>query len=591
MEKKKLVYWARYNQYYRIIEVDTDNNIVKMVVSKNKRDKSITKNMIAKVELCPEWQFIIMKNQYITAEENFVNSMRCNAEYARKINELMDFKRHGLVDSEMAMKELSNIFHRRFRDIKSDKDRHFRNKVKTLYEEILTEQSRNDNKKSYDQKIPSDVIALAKDKGLLIERNDDYITKKGSRVRPTKNELVKIRADKPCGYLIRSAEDKKAIAGVGYKFTSRQIVEFVQKYNPNTDFKEIDEMKKKYEEFKYVYDEKKDIVYKVIFNRHADNTLVLIVTDKKRAKDTIDDVFNAGYNIEIKEFARKETPFEWFYRMSQSEKVSERLTAAKFDSIEGIPEMNIVIDVLKKMVASDPDAEVIRVATDSLKRLGAVDTETVVTYTMKNENATDYATLYNEFLDSLDGRLHNKKQRRFEKSELSIGIPIETLKKIKSLGVNVCVIRTVNKNGYNITRYPVSKVFHTINEIDKWVDNELANRVVETDNSEVKKPEIKKSETPKSNKRELVLNEYKYWTCQYSGTVKVKILEILDNDLVKVDTIIKKQAPIIRDIKFIFNKEEHARKAMSDWEHADRKRRREEKAQKKAEKQNKVEQK
>ena len=41
-------------------------------------------------------------------------------------------------------------------------------------------------------------------------------------------------------------------------------------------------------------------------------------------------------------------------------------------------------------------------------------------------------------------------QRRFEKSELSIGIPIETMKKIKSLGANVCVIRTVNKNGYNI---------------------------------------------------------------------------------------------------------------------------------------------
>ena len=590
MEKKKLVYWARYNQHYRIIAVETDNKIVKMVVSKNKKDKSITRDMIARVELCPDWQFICMKNQHITAESNFINSMRCNTEYARKINELIDFKRNGLVDSDMAMKELSRIFHQGFRNVKSDKDRHFRNKVKALYEEILTEQTRNDNKRSYDQKIPSDVIALAKEKGLLIERNDDYITKKGSRVKPTKKELVKIRAEKPCGYLIRSATDKKVIASVGYKFTSRQIVEFVQKYNPNTDIKENDEMKK-YENFEYVYDEKKDIVYKVIFNRHADNTLVLIVTDKKHAKDTIDDVFNAGYNIEIKEFARKETPFEWFYRMSQSEKVSERVTAAKFESIEGIPEMNIVIDVLKKMVASDPDTEVIRVATDSLKRLGAVDTETVVTYTMKNENATDYATLYNEFLDSLDGRLHNKKQKRFEKSELSIGIPIETLKKIKSLGANVCVIRTVNKNGYNITRYPVSKVFHTINEIDKWVDNELANRVVETDNSEVGKPEIKKSETPKSNKRELVMNEYIYWTCQYTGAVKIKVLKVLDDDKALVDTAIKKQAPIVRDIKFIFNKEEHAKKAMKDWEHADRKRRREEKAQKKAEKQNKVEQK
>jgi hypothetical protein len=59
--------------------------------------------------------------------------------------------------------------------------------------------------------------------------------------------------------------------------------------------------------------------------------------------------------------------------------------------------------------------------------------------------------------------------------------------------------------------------------------------------------------------------------------------------MVKVDTTIKKQAPIIRDRRFIFTKEEHAKRAMSDWEHTDRKRRREEKAQKKAEKQNKVE--
>ena len=95
MEKKTLVYWAKYNQFYKIIEVDSDNKVVRMVVAKNKKDKSITKDMIARVELCPKWQFVIMKNQYITAEENFVNSMRCKAEYARKNNELIDFKRNG----------------------------------------------------------------------------------------------------------------------------------------------------------------------------------------------------------------------------------------------------------------------------------------------------------------------------------------------------------------------------------------------------------------------------------------------------------------------------------------------------------------
>ena len=89
------------------------------------------------------------------------------------------------------------------------------------------------------------------------------------------------------------------------------------------------------------------------------------------------------------------------------------------------------------------------------------------------------------------------------------------------------------------------------------------------------------------NREKIILNEYVYWTCQYSGTVKVKILEVLEGDKVLVDTTIKKQAPIVRELQFIFNKEEHAKKSMKEWEHADRKRRREEKEQKKTEKQNK----
>ena len=83
------------------------------------------------------------------------------------------------------------------------------------------------------------------------------------------------------------------------------------------------------------------------------------------------------------------------------------------------------------------------------------------------------------------------------------------------------------------------------------------------------------------NREKMILNEYVYWACQYSGTVKVKILEVLEGNKVLVDTSIKKQAPIVRDLQFIFNKEEHAKKSMKEWEHAERKRRREEKAHKK----------
>ena len=173
----------------------------------------------------------------------------------------------------------------------------------------MTEQTKNDNKRSYDQRVPAEIIELAKSKGLLIERNDDYITKKGSRIKSTKKELIKIRESEPCGYLIRDT-DKKAIAGFGYKFTSKQVVEFVQKYTPYIIEKEKFEiMKKKYEKFKHVMDAETGIVYRVIFNRYSDNTLIMIKTEKQSAKNTIDDVRNAGYNIEIKEFKRKETLF------------------------------------------------------------------------------------------------------------------------------------------------------------------------------------------------------------------------------------------------------------------------------------------
>ena len=89
------------------------------------------------------------------------------------------------------------------------------------------------------------------------------------------------------------------------------------------------------------------------------------------------------------------------------------------------------------------------------------------------------------------------------------------------------------------------------------------------------------------NKDKIVLNEYIYWTCQYSGAVKVKILEVIDDKTVRVDTPIKKQAPLVRDLEFIFNKEEHARTAKRDWEHAEKKAMKEERASSKAEKKEK----
>ena len=216
------------------------------------------------------------------------------------------------------------------------------------------------------------------------------------------------------------------------------------------------------------------IVYRVIFNRYSDNTLIMIKTEKQSAKNTIDDVRNAGYNIEIKEFKRKETPFEWFYRMSQSNKVTNRRTAAKFNSIAGIQEMSMVIDVLKKMIEKDTDSEVIRNATDSLQRLGEIEMEEVTAPISKEEQEQRIksATTYEELIECLDGKLANKKQRRLEEREVATELPLEIIKKVKMLGSNVCVVKAVRK-GFNIARYPTDRIFYTVEQLEKWLDNEL----------------------------------------------------------------------------------------------------------------------
>lgn len=45
------------------------------------------------------------------------------------------------------------------------------------------EQSRNDNQRTYDQRIPTETIKLAKSKKLFVERVDDFIVKNGRRAK------------------------------------------------------------------------------------------------------------------------------------------------------------------------------------------------------------------------------------------------------------------------------------------------------------------------------------------------------------------------------------------------------------------------
>ncbi len=383
MKNIKLIYSKKHNQYYRPISIDEDSKICKIVVAKNKRDKAITRNQIAKIEEHPDWKYVVMKNEHITAEENFINSMRVPGEYNRKNNELIDFQRHGLVDSEVAMTELSRIFHEGFKNVKSEQDRHFRNRVKTLYEELMTEQTKNDNKRSYDQRVPSEIIAIAKEKGLLIERNDDYITKKGSRVKPTKKELARIRESKPCGYLIRGL-DMKVVAANNYKFTSRQVVEFVKRYTPYDFEKERIEMAK-HNEFKYVYDEENKVVYNVVSVRHSDDTLMLVKSDKKSVKHTMDDVLRAGFKMEILEDEEKETQFEWFDRMLHSNNPKSRKAVVNYNNIKNIPEIEDVIGKLEEVVLNEPQKEVYRMAYKTLEKFDRLTAKVSEIYSQREK--------------------------------------------------------------------------------------------------------------------------------------------------------------------------------------------------------------
>lgn len=77
------------------------------------------------------------------------------------------------------------------------------------------------------------------------------------------------------------------------------------------------------------------------------------------------------------------------------------------------------------------------------------------------------------------------------------------------------------------------------------------------------------------NKNTIVLNTKTYYTPSFTGTIGVKILKLFDNDTVLVKT--QKNKPFIRDIKYVYNTSESAKKGGRDWEHDDRKRRRKKK--------------
>lgn len=74
------------------------------------------------------------------------------------------------------------------------------------------------------------------------------------------------------------------------------------------------------------------------------------------------------------------------------------------------------------------------------------------------------------------------------------------------------------------------------------------------------------------NKDKIIFETQTYFTPSYSGPIGVKILELLPNDKVLIKT---GKHTFIREVRWMFNKEEHARHSGKEWEHAEKKRKRE----------------
>lgn len=80
------------------------------------------------------------------------------------------------------------------------------------------------------------------------------------------------------------------------------------------------------------------------------------------------------------------------------------------------------------------------------------------------------------------------------------------------------------------------------------------------------------------NKDKIVFNTHTYYTCSYSGPVGVTILKLFDDDCVLVKN---KAGTFVRPLMYVYNTDEDARKGGRDWEHYERKRKKNQKSKKK----------
>lgn len=234
MDKKdmKLAYSEKYNQFYEIMRIDNDVGVCYIKPTSNKRDKSIHRDMILKTDTEEELEIVVMHNANITAEQHFIKIMESDCPYKIKLSELRDFKRNMLKESLAAMDELKKISETK---TASNELQEVQTSALKLLTSLDWRQTVVDNRASYNQSIPSEIMKIALSKRLFIERRDEFCRPGGrgtERIPATGQSKVQLQSNFPCGYLIRN-RGGYVIAGKGFTLTDQNVIEFVKHYIPS----------------------------------------------------------------------------------------------------------------------------------------------------------------------------------------------------------------------------------------------------------------------------------------------------------------------------------------------------------------------
>lgn len=237
--KVKLIYSEKFNQFYKPIRLDEDIETIYMMVANNRHDKSIKKEEIIRIEENINYKYIIMHDFVTTAEQHFINVMESDCSPHIKINEIKDFNKNMLAESETCVTKLKEIAYSN--PLKADqyavimqKNAILQYKNLNIWKNCLVEE----NRKSYEnQVIPAEIIHIALSKRLFIERRDETCKKgSNSNKRKTAPSLAKrsIQSNFPCGFLIKD-KGGYIVAGKSgnqlYTLSVKDVIDFVREYD------------------------------------------------------------------------------------------------------------------------------------------------------------------------------------------------------------------------------------------------------------------------------------------------------------------------------------------------------------------------